>query len=134
RFSIAWPRIQATGRGPANDRGLGFYSRLVDGLLARGITPIATLYHWDLPQALEEAGGWANRDTALRFVEYAGLVHDVLGDRIDAWTTLNEPWCSAFLGYLSGEHAPGRQDPQAAIAASHHLLLGHGLTVQELRR
>lgn len=133
RFSTSWARVQPDGRA-ANPAGLDFYSRLVDDLLGAGIQPWLTLYHWDLPQALEETGGWANRDTALRFVEYAGLVHDVLGDRIDAWTTLNEPWCSAFLGYLSGEHAPGRQDPQAAIAASHHLLLGHGLTVQELRR
>jgi len=133
RFSTSWARVQPDGRA-ANPAGLDFYSRLVDDLLGAGIQPWLTLYHWDLPQALEETGGWANRDTALRFVEYAGLVHDVLGDRIDAWTTLNEPWCSAFLGYLSGEHAPGRQDPQAAVAASHHLLLGHGLTVQELRR
>jgi len=133
RFSTSWARVQPDGRA-ANPAGLDFYSRLVDDLLEADIQPWLTLYHWDLPQALEEAGGWANRDTALRFVEYAGLVHDVLGDRIDAWTTLNEPWCSAFLGYLSGEHAPGRQDPQAAVATSHHLLLGHGLTVQELRR
>jgi len=133
RFSIAWPRIQATGSGPANDRGLGFYSRLVDGLLARGITPIATLYHWDLPQALQEAGGWPARDTALRFADYAADVHAALGDRIQHWTTLNEPWCSAFLGYLSGEHAPGEQNPQRALDAAHHLLLGHGLATQRLR-
>ena len=133
RFSTSWARVQPDGR-VANPAGLDFYSRLVDDLLEAGIQPWLTLYHWDLPQALEEAGGWPARDTAHRFVEYAGIVHDVLGDRIQAWTTLNEPWCSAFLGYLGGEHAPGRQDPQASIDAAHHLLLGHGLAVQELRR
>lgn len=133
RFSTSWARVQPDGRA-ANPAGLDFYSRLVDDLLDAGIQPWLTLYHWDLPQALEEAGGWPARDTAHRFVEYAGLVHDTLGDRVTSWTTLNEPWCSAFLGYLGGEHAPGRQDPQAAISASHHLLLGHGLAVQELRR
>ncbi len=133
RFSTSWARVQPDGRG-VNKAGLDFYSRLVDDLLGAGIQPWLTLYHWDLPQALEEAGGWPERDTAHRFVEYAGLVHDALGDRIEAWTTLNEPWCSAFLGYLGGEHAPGRQDPQASIDAAHHLLLGHGLVTQELRR
>ena len=93
RFSIAWPRIQPTGRGPANQAGLDFYSRLVDGLLARGITPVATLYHWDLPQALEDEGGWTNRETALAFGEYARIVGEALGDRVAVWTTLNEPWC-----------------------------------------
>ncbi len=132
RFSTSWARVQPDGR-TANPAGLDFYSRLVDELLAVGITPWLTLYHWDLPQALEDAGGWPARDTALRFADYAADVHAVLGDRVENWTSLNEPWCSAFLGYLSGEHAPGRQDPQAALDAAHHLLLGHGLATQRLR-
>jgi beta-glucosidase len=134
RFSIAWPRIQPNGRGAPLEAGLDFYSRLVDGLLARGIRPIATLYHWDLPQALEDAGGWTNRDTAYRFAEYASIVGDRLGDRVAIWTTLNEPWCSAFLGYGSGAHAPGRTEPLAALTAVHHLNLAHGLALHELRR
>lgn len=134
RFSISWPRIQAQGRGPANPLGIDFYSRLVDGLLSRGITPLATLYHWDLPQALEEAGGWPNRDTAARFADYSALVGSALGDRVAVWTTLNEPWCSAFLGYGSGSHAPGRTDDLAALRSSHHLNLGHGLALEALRR
>ncbi|WP_165066676.1 GH1 family beta-glucosidase [Marisediminicola senii] len=133
RFSTSWSRVRPDG-GPVNAQGLSFYSRLVDQLLENGIKPWLTLYHWDLPQALEQTGGWANRDTAYRFAEYAASVHDVLGDRVDAWTTLNEPWCSAFVGYISGEHAPGVQDPATGLAAAHHLLLGHGLTVGELRR
>ncbi|GGK80177.1 GH1 family beta-glucosidase [Ornithinimicrobium pekingense] len=133
RFSLAWPRIFPDGR-TLNRAGLDFYSRLVDELLAAGVTPWLTLYHWDLPQALEEAGGWPERDTALRFVDYAATVHDALGDRVHYWTTLNEPWCSAFLGYAAGVHAPGRTEPQAALRAAHHLLLGHGLATQELRR
>jgi beta-glucosidase len=132
RFSTSWARAQPDGR-TANPAGLDFYSRLVDELLAVSITPWLTLYHWDLPQALEDAGGWPARDTALRFADYAADVHAVLGDRVENWTSLNEPWCSAFLGYLSGEHAPGRQDPQAALDAAHHLLLGHGLATQRLR-
>ncbi|MBW4032947.1 MAG: beta-glucosidase [Acidobacteria bacterium] len=133
RFSIAWPRIQPTGRGPANQAGLDFYSRLVDGLLERGITPVATLYHWDLPQALEDEGGWTNRETALAFGEYARLVGHALGDRVAVWTTLNEPWCAAYLGYALGEHAPGRTEPRASFQAAHHLNLAHGLAVQALR-
>jgi beta-glucosidase len=133
RFSLAWPRIFPDGR-TLNQAGLDFYSRLVDELLGAGITPWLTLYHWDLPQALEEAGGWPERDTALRLVDYAGAVHDALGDRVHYWTTLNEPWCSAFLGYAAGVHAPGRTEPVAALRAAHHLLLGHGLVTQELRR
>ncbi|GGL02938.1 GH1 family beta-glucosidase [Planomonospora parontospora] len=133
RFSVAWPRIQADGTGPANPLGLAFYDRLVDELLAAGITPYTTLYHWDLPQALQERGGWADRDTAYRFAEYAELVHARLGDRVGHWTTLNEPWVSAFLGYASGVHAPGEQDPAAAFRAAHHLLLGHGLAARALR-
>lgn len=132
RFSISWPRIQPEGRGPARAEGLAFYDRLIDALLERGIAPAVTLYHWDLPQALEDAGGWPERDTAHRFAEYAVAVHDVFGDRVDLWSTLNEPWCSAFLGYHCGRHAPGRREPGAALAAVHHLLLGHGLAVQAL--
>ena len=133
RFSIAWPRIQPDGSGPVNPAGLAFYDRLVDALLARGIAPAVTLYHWDLPQALEDAGGWPARDTAQRFADYATLVHDALGDRVDLWTTLNEPWCSAHLGYWNGIHAPGRTEPGNAMAAMHHLLLGHGLAIQAMR-
>jgi beta-glucosidase len=133
RFSVAWPRIQPSGQGPANQPGLDFYDRLVDELRHHGITPLITLYHWDLPQALEDCGGWTTRATAERFAEYAGIVHDRLGDRVDTWTTLNEPWCAAFLGYAAGVHAPGRRDPGAAFTATHHLLLGHGLAAQALR-
>ena len=125
RFSIAWPRIQPTGKGPAESRGLDYYDRLVDGLLQSGIRPFPTLYHWDLPQALEDAGGWPVRDTAERFADYSGLVAARLGDRVSSWSTMNEPLCSAFLGYASGVHAPGRRDPEAAFAAAHHLLLAH---------
>ncbi|MBI1378454.1 MAG: beta-glucosidase [Frankiales bacterium] len=133
RFSIAWPRVIPAGRGEVNAAGLAFYDRLVDGLLERGIEPFVTLYHWDLPQELEDLGGWRNRDTALRFAEYAAITQHRLGDRVRSWTTLNEPWCSSFLGYASGEHAPGATDPVAAITASHHLLLAHGLAAQALR-
>ncbi len=133
RFSTAWPRVQPGGRGPANREGLDFYSRLVDGLLERGVKPVLTLYHWDLPQDLEDAGGWATRDTAYRFAEYAEIMARELGDRVDTWTTLNEPWCSAYLGYASGAHAPGRAEPAAALAAVHHLNLAHGLGIQAVR-
>lgn len=133
RFSLAWPRIQPTGSGPVERRGLDFYSRLVDELLAAGIEPIVTMYHWDLPQPLEDAGGWPARQTAERFGEYAAIVVDALGDRVRRWTTLNEPWCSAFLGYASGVHAPGRTEPAAALAAVHHLNLGHGLAGRAVR-
>jgi beta-glucosidase len=133
RFSVSWPRVQPGGRGPANPAGLAFYDRLVDELLAAGVPPMLTLYHWDLPQELEDAGGWPNRDTAYRFADYAALVAERLGDRVPQWTTINEPWCAGFLGYASGEHAPGRTDPAASLAAVHHLLLGHGLAVGALR-
>ncbi|MGS2588122.1 glycoside hydrolase family 1 protein [Streptomyces hebeiensis] len=133
RFSVSWPRVQPTGRGPAVQRGLDFYRELVDDLLDHGIEPVLTLYHWDLPQELESAGGWPARETAQRFAEYARLVGEALGDRVTRWTTLNEPWCSAFLGYASGVHAPGRTDPVAALRAAHHLNLGHGLATQALR-
>ncbi len=132
RFSIAWPRVRPNG-GEVNDLGLDFYERLVDRLLENGISPWATFYHWDLPQTLEEKGGWANRDTAYRFADYAEAVLNRLGDRVPVWTTLNEPWCSAFLGYASGIHAPGRTEPAAAIAAVHHLLLAHGLGLAKVR-
>jgi beta-glucosidase len=133
RFSIAWPRVQPSGTGAANPAGLVFYSRLVDTLLEHGIEPVATLYHWDLPQPLEDAGGWPQRDTAARFAEYASIVAHELGDRVTTFTTLNEPWCSAFLGYASGQHAPGRTEPAAAYQSAHHLLLGHGLALAALR-
>ncbi|MEV7423477.1 GH1 family beta-glucosidase [Streptomyces sp. NPDC091212] len=133
RFSVAWPRVQPTGRGPAVQRGLDFYRRLVDGLLAADITPVATLYHWDLPQELEDAGGWPQRETAQRFAEYARITAEALGDRVTTWTTLNEPWCAAFLGYASGVHAPGRTDPAAALRAAHHFNLAHGLATRALR-
>ncbi|GIF97102.1 GH1 family beta-glucosidase [Catellatospora citrea] len=133
RFSISWPRVQPGGSGPFNRAGLDFYSRLVDGLLERGVRPVATMYHWDLPQELEDAGGWAVRDTALRFQEYAAGIVEALGDRVHTWTTFNEPWCSAYLGYASGVHAPGRTEPAAALAAVHHLNLAHGLAGRVVR-
>jgi beta-glucosidase len=134
RFSLAWPRIQPEGSGRVEPRGLDYYDRLVDGLLARGIAPAATLYHWDLPQPLEDAGGWPVRDTAERFGDYTDIVWDRLGDRVGLWGTLNEPWCSAYLGYAAGVHAPGRREPEAAHRAAHHLLLAHGLAAARLRR
>ncbi|MET8620660.1 GH1 family beta-glucosidase [Streptomyces albidoflavus] len=133
RFSIAWPRVQPTGRGPAVERGLDFYRALTDALLEKGIEPVATLYHWDLPQELEDVGGWPGRSTAGRFADYATLAARALGDRVKTWITLNEPWCSAFLGYASGVHAPGRTEPVAALRAAHHLNLAHGTAVQALR-
>ncbi|MEU3646840.1 GH1 family beta-glucosidase [Lentzea sp. NPDC034063] len=133
RFSVAWPRIQPSGSGKVEERGLAFYDRLVDSLLEKNIQPLATLYHWDLPQVLEDFGGWRNRDTAYRFAEYAAIVHERLGDRVQAWTTLNEPWVSAFLGYGNGIHAPGITDATASLEAAHHLLLAHGLATQALR-
>ncbi|MDX8145075.1 GH1 family beta-glucosidase [Lentzea sp. BCCO 10_0061] len=133
RFSVAWPRIQPSGSGQVEERGLAFYDRLVDSLLEKNIQPLATLYHWDLPQVLEDFGGWRNRDTAYRFAEYAAIVHERLGDRVQAWTTLNEPWVSAFLGYGNGIHAPGITDATASLEAAHHLLLAHGLATQALR-
>ncbi|SFN49304.1 broad-specificity cellobiase [Actinomadura madurae] len=131
RFSISWSRVLPDGT--PNQKGMDFYSRLVDELLDHGIAPVATLYHWDLPQVLEDAGGWPERNTAHRFADYAERIGRVLGDRVHTWTTLNEPWCSAFLGYASGVHAPGRTDPAAALAAAHHLNLAHGLGVRALR-
>jgi beta-glucosidase len=133
RFSIAWPRVQPDGRGPANPEGLAFYRRLTEGLLDRGIEPIATLYHWDLPQALQDAGGWGERDTAQRFAEYAAIVADGLGGTVSQFITHNEPWVVAFLGYALGIKAPGVRDWPTALRASHHLLLSHGLALQGMR-
>ncbi|MET7666874.1 GH1 family beta-glucosidase [Micromonospora luteifusca] len=133
RFSIAWPRVQPTGAGPANPAGLDFYDRLVDELLAAGVDPVATLYHWDLPQPLEDAGGWLHRDTAARFAEYADLTAARLGDRVRLWITLNEPFIHMSLGYGTGEHAPGRTLLFDAFPVAHHQLLGHGLAVAALR-
>ena len=132
RFSIAWPRVQPGGTGPVEPRGLAYYDRLVDRLLSRGVTPTATLYHWDLPQPLEDRGGWLDRDTAERFAEYAAAVHAHLGDRVHLWATHNEPWCAAYVGYGSGRHAPGRTEGDRTHAAAHHLLLGHGLAAERL--
>ena len=134
RFSISWPRILPAGRGAVNQSGLDHYDRLVDGLLARGIRPFLTLYHWDLPQTLEDGGGWAARSTAEAFVEFADVVSRRLGDRVHDWITHNEPWCTAFLGYLFGEHAPGQRDAAKAAAVVHHTLLSHGWAVPVLRR
>ncbi|HEY6934331.1 MAG TPA: GH1 family beta-glucosidase [Marmoricola sp.] len=133
RFSIAWPRIQPTGSGPANENGLGFYDRLVDELVEAGVAPMATLFHWDLPQSLEDDGGWLNRDTAQRFAEYAAIVGERLGDRVEHWCPVNEPNVVTMLGYATGQHAPGRRLLLDALPVAHHLLLGHGLAVQALR-
>ena len=133
RFSIAWPRVQPDGRGAINEAGIDFYARLIDALLAKDITPWVTLYHWDLPQVLQDAGGWPERDTAERFADYAVAVYERLHDRVTHWTTLNEPWVSAFIGYASGRHAPGIQDGEAALRAAHHLMLGHGLATTAMR-
>ena len=132
RFSVAWPRIQPDGR-TIEPRGIAFYDRLVDTLIERGIQPMVTLYHWDLPQTLQDQGGWPHRDTAARFADYAELVFSALGDRVRQWVTVNEPYCSAFLGYGIGVHAPGISDHRDALRAAHHLLLAHGLAVDRLR-
>jgi beta-glucosidase len=134
RFSISWPRILPTGHGPINESGLDFYDRLVDELLASEIEPFVTLFHWDTPQALEDAGGWPVRETAQAFVEYAVAVANRLGDRVRFWTTHNEPWVYAWVGHAWGEHAPGRRSEADAVAAAHHLLLSHGWAVEEIRR
>jgi beta-glucosidase len=133
RFSIAWPRVLPTGRGAVNEAGLDFYDRLVDELLAAGIEPFVTLYHWDLPQALEDRGGWPVRETAEAFAEYVGVVGARLGDRVRHWITQCEPWVISWLGYGLGEHAPGRRSDADALAAAHHVLLGHGLAAEVLR-
>jgi beta-glucosidase len=133
RFSIAWPRVQPDGRGAPNPEGIAFYRRLAETLRERGIEPIATLYHWDLPQALQESGGWEERDTTERFAEYAALMAEELGDVVAQWITHNEPWVVAFLGYAQGTKAPGVKDWATALRVSHHLLLSHGLATQALR-
>ncbi|WP_433614682.1 GH1 family beta-glucosidase [Dactylosporangium sp. CA-139114] len=133
RFSIAWPRVLPTGRGTVNAKGLDFYSRLADGLLERGIAPVVTLFHWDTPQALQELGGWENRDCAKWFADYAHTMFTALGDRVPTWLTLNEPKTVVDVGYTAGTHAPGKQDRQLANVVGHHLLLGHGLAVQAFR-
>ena len=133
RFSVSWPRVQPAGRGAVNQKGLDYYRALLDELAKHGIEATVTLYHWDLPQALQAEGGWAVRSTAERFADYAAIVAGALGDRVARWITMNEPQVVASHGYLTGEHAPGIQDPAAAIAATHHLLLGHGLAIQALR-
>ena len=133
RFSVSWPRIQPEGSGPANQKGLDFYRRLVAGLRDRDVTPALTLYHWDLPQALEDLGGWTNRDTSMRFAEYARVVYEELADEVPLWITLNEPWVVSWLGHALGVHAPGRRSTEEALAATHHLLLGHGLATAAMR-
>ncbi len=133
RFSVAWPRIQPQGSGEPNQKGLDFYRRLVEGLRERDIEPMLTLYHWDLPQALEDQGGWTSRDTSERFAEYSGIVYEKLSDIVRFWITLNEPWVSAWMGHGYGAHAPGYADPAKALSATHHLLLGHGLALQNMR-
>ena len=126
RYSIAWPRIIPAGTGRINPAGLDFYDALVEGLLKAGIRPFPTLYHWDLPQVLQDKGGWASRDTAEAFVEYSAAVTRRLGDRVKQWTTHNEPWCIATLGHEEGHHAPGHLDPPEGLRVAHHLLLSHG--------
>jgi beta-glucosidase len=134
RFSVAWPRIQPDGRGPANAAGVAFYDRLVDRLLEKGIKPAVTLNHWDIPQALQDdGGGWQNRDMVERFADYAAIMYDALGDRVAWWITHNEPWVVCALGYRLGIHAPGWQDVEAELRASHHLLLSHGAAVEAYR-
>ncbi|MEV8567588.1 GH1 family beta-glucosidase [Streptomyces sp. NPDC051322] len=133
RFSVAWPRVVPGGDGPVNDKGLAFYDELVDGLLEAGITPFPTLYHWDLPQVLQDRGGWPARETAEHFAAYAAVVAERLGDRVKDWTTLNEPLCSSWIGHLEGRMAPGLTDITAAVRTSYHLHLGHGLATQAIR-
>lgn len=133
RFSVAWPRVIPSGRGKVNPPGLDFYGRLVDTLLEAGIEPYATLFHWDLPQVLQDQGGWTQRSTAEAFVEYTDAVVRSLGDRVKKWITHNEPWCTSILSYKLGIHAPGLKDTRAALAASHHVLLSHGLAVPVIR-
>jgi beta-glucosidase len=133
RFSIAWPRVYPQGAGRPNEEGLDFYRRLVDALHAAGVEPYVTLYHWDLPQALQDRGGWGSRDTALRFGEYAHTVARALGGGVHRWITLNEPWVAAFAGHLSGEHAPGARDLGTALRAAHHLLLAHAEGAEAVR-
>jgi beta-glucosidase len=133
RLSLSWPRILPSGRGSVNAKGLDYYNRVIDGLLEAGITPAVTLYHWDLPQALQDAGGWANRDVAGWFADYAAVAAEAFGDRVGKWITLNEPWVVAHVGYRDGRHAPGVRDAAQAVAANHHLLLAHARAMTALR-
>jgi beta-glucosidase len=133
RFSISWPRLVPAGRGKPNQAGIDFYRRLCEGLRERGIAPMATLYHWDLPQAIQDEGGWANRDTALRFADYAATAFDALGELVESWITQNEPWVTAFEGHGFGTKAPGQQDWPTALRVAHHVLLSHGLAVRAFR-
>jgi beta-glucosidase len=133
RFSVAWPRVLPQGTGPVNRKGLDFYQRLVDELLRRKIQPYICLFHWDLPQLLQDKGGWTNRETASHFAEYARVVAQCLGDRVPVWFTHNEPWVAAFVGHFLGQHAPGSKDISAAIKSLHHLMLSHGLAVDAIR-
>jgi beta-glucosidase len=133
RFSVSWPRVQPDGRGPVNSKGLDFYRRLAEGLRERGIVPLATIYHWDLPQALQDEGGWARRDVVERFAEYARLVLDGLDGVVEDWITHNEPWVTSFLGYAEGVKAPGLRDWTAGVRAAHHALLAHGVVVRDFR-
>jgi beta-glucosidase len=133
RFSISWPRLIPAGKGKPNQAGIDFYRRLCEGLQERGIAPMATLYHWDLPQAIQDEGGWANRDTALRFADYAATAFDALGEVVDSWITQNEPWVTAFEGHGFGTKAPGQQDWPTALRVAHHVLLSHGLAVRAFR-
>lgn len=134
RFSISWPRVLPLGRGQPNPAGLDFYDALIDGLLEAGIEPFPTLYHWDLPQTLQDEGGWARRGTAEAFVEYTTVVMRRLGDRVGRWVTHNEPWCAATLGHEEGHHAPGHRDAAEALRVAHHLLLSHGWATAAIRR
>jgi len=133
RFSFAWPRLIPEGTGSVNPEGVAFYDRLIDGMLERGIRPFATLYHWDLPSALQDRGGWMNRDIASWFADYAALVAQKFGDRLASIATLNEPWCTAYLGHFIGRHAPGYRDIRAAARAMHHVLFAHGTAIDALR-
>ena len=133
RFSFAWPRLIPEGTGAINQQGVDFYDRLIDGMLERGIKPYATLYHWDLPSALQDRGGWMNRDIASWFADYATLVAQKFGDRLEATATINEPWCVAFLSHFLGVHAPGYRDLRAAARAMHHVLFAHGTAIDALR-
>ncbi|CCQ92514.1 Beta-glucosidase A [[Clostridium] ultunense Esp] len=133
RFSVSWSRVLPDGKRRINEKGLDFYARLIDGLLNRGITPILTIYHWDLPQALQEKGGWANRDTTDRYAEYADLLFRRFGDLVPYWITHNEPWVASFMGHFTGEHAPGIQDLPTALTVAHHLLLSHSKAVEAFR-
>jgi len=133
RLSLSWVRLQPTGRGDLNPEGVAFYAALLEGMRERGITPMVTLYHWDLPQPLEDAGGWPARETAYLFADYADRTVRALGHLARDWITINEPWCVAFLGYGRGAHAPGKEDPRLAVAAAHHVNLAHGLAVSAIR-